>query len=610
MVDGITITLDVVETSVYFVAPGLLWLFVFLLAYSDDELARGSGFGRITFWLLLPAALLGEFANVLIFGLRSDLLAVNVGGGLVPVLLAVWLLLQVAPGGRRAVTSILVAMAVGSVGALLAYLWLSGPLLYVVVAASTAIPAVALYVASPRFRLDGSEVAPVAASIVGLFAATVLLTALTTSTIPGVGIVSAFPEYLIVPTAIGAATPLLLRRRFGESLAPCLAIAYASVTLGVLVGADVLHQPPLYANGPGALYAIGGAGLLDLLYLSGQLSLLGSYGAVRYLQRNAGVRRREAPGPSSPMRRMRHAWYLGLEGEFQASLQEAQRGSVEAVATLRRLAGLRPADPSNPWEGIGAPPWVALDQTNLDAVARRPGTPGREAYRGWLTARALVGVAHFLGSRYRASSRARCNAFAFDLAVLALLTAAGDLLVLYPLRQSLDQLVNGIPLNAIVVAPVGWGLLYFVIMEGWFGATLGKWYFGLTVTSRLGTPAGFRSILIRNLPRIVPLSLVAYGLAFGTAVALHPRGGPFTSGFGGAAAYELALSAGIMAGMALTTLVSVACIATTEEGQRIGDLLADTWVLTEPAARPVPAPAVPAAAEVAARPGASPPVVG
>src|SRR5580698_9621673 len=83
MVDGITITLDVVETSVYFVAPGLLWLFVFLLAYCDDELARGSGFGRITFWLLLPAALLGEFANVLIFGLRSDLLAVNVGGGLV-----------------------------------------------------------------------------------------------------------------------------------------------------------------------------------------------------------------------------------------------------------------------------------------------------------------------------------------------------------------------------------------------------------------------------------------------------------------------------------------------------------------------------------------------
>lgn len=603
MVDGITITLDVVETSLYFLAPGLLWLFLFLLAFGDAELARASGFGRATFWLLLPFGLLGEFANVLIFGFRTDLLAVNVGGGLVPVLLAVLLLRETAPGGSRGVPSLLGTMAVGSAGALLAFLFLTGPLVFAGVAVATAAPIPVLYLLERRRSGPGDEVAAQRAGLLGIFAFAVLLTGLTTATIPGVGIVSAFPEYLLVPTGLGAATVLLYRRRLGGSFGPPLALAYASVTLGVLVGADVLHQPPLYNGGPGALYAIGGAGLLDLLYLSGLLALLGGYGLARYLDRGTARRAAEAPVPSSGLRRMRHAWYLGLEGRHDAALREAQRGTVEAVATLRTLAGAGSPPPGDPWAGLGVPAWVRVDQANLDAVARRPGTSGREAYRGWLTARALVGVAHQLANRYRATSRTRCFAFALDLLVLSLLTLAGDIAVLVPLHQNLGQLVNGVPLNAVIVAPVGWGLVYFLVAEGGFGTTLGKSYFGLVVTGRDGRPPGPRAILLRNLPRVVPLSLVAYGLGFGVAVVAHPLGSTLLAGYGSAAVYLIGLATALTAGFAIVTLVSVAAIATTEEGQRLGDLVAETWVLR---ARPTAGAPVPGAVGPAA-PAASPP---
>ncbi len=100
--------------------------------------------------------------------------------------------------------------------------------------------------------------------------------------------------------------PLVLRGE--EALA--LPAAFVAGTFGVLVGADVLRQPPLYPSSSPGLYIIGGAGVFDLVYLSGLLALATAFAAHRLLgrggNRSRGTRRRArprwagSPGRSAP----------------------------------------------------------------------------------------------------------------------------------------------------------------------------------------------------------------------------------------------------------------------------------------------------------------------
>ncbi len=582
MVDGGTLALDILETTVYFVAPALLWIFVFALAYCDAELARSAGFDRRTFWLLIPMVLLAEFANILIFGFGPDLLAVNVGGGLVPIALSIWLLYRTLPQPVRSLAELLGAIALSTgLGIAVVELAPSGLLGTIELAAAFFGPAAGLAILPLRDRgperLRGFAVA----GVTGLFGLAVLLTTLTTSTIPGLGIVSAFPAYLLAPFGVGIAAALLFRRQLGDSLGPPLAIAYASVTLGVLVGADVLHQPPLFAGNLPALYAIGGAGILDLLHLSGLLALLGAYTVVLYLRHSGGPPYRSDRSPAAPSRLVRRAWFVGLQGRYEDALRDSARSAAEAVAIARRLWGL-PADTSEPWSGLPVPPWVARDHANLQAVARRPIASGREAYRGWLTARALVSVADAVARPRRASPVQRTYAFALDLALIGAVAAAGMLALLRTTPGTTLDLFTSLSVNAAVVGATGWGLVYFLAFESVLGTTPGKRFVGISVVMPHGGPPGFRAVWLRNLPRIVPLSILAYALSFAALYATRPWGSPQTL------AMDLIAVAGAAAGSFLIiALLSLLTIGATEEGQRLGDLLAGTWVIRDAPAGPV-----------------------
>ncbi len=606
MVDGPTLLLDVLETAIYFAAPALLWLFVYLLAYCDVDLARSAGFDRLTFWLLIPGALLGEFANVLVFGYRTDLLAINVGGGLIPAFLSIWLLGRVARFPRRTLPRIGIVIALGSGLALGAELVpLPAELALLLEAVGLLLPAGLLGLlralgAGPLRSDSGVEVAALA-----IFGSVGLATFLTTASLPGTGIVSNFPTYLLIPAIAGAVAALALARPGGLGPGPTLALSYAGTTLGTLVGADVLRQPPLYLPNSAALYAIGGAGLLDLLHLSGLLALAAATGVVALLGPSTPQPPREERAPPSPLRRLRRAWLLGLDGRYGLTVRESQRATREAVATARRFAGLPPGDPKTPWAGLPVPPWVPIDQANLDGfAARRPAPLGSEAYRSWLTARALVATADHLTDRWRPSALQRSLAFAVDLLILGLLAAAIDLALVGSVSGPLSPVLNGIALDAAVVGAIGWGLVYFVGFEAVTGATPGKRLLGLVVRARSGGPPGARALWLRNLPRIAPLTILAYGVGLGVAVLTHPNPASALAGYGGSAAFlrDVLVVAGV--GLAVLALASALTIGVTEEGQRLGDLIAGTWVTRErpsaPAVRRVRAPSAAAASPPAA----------
>jgi uncharacterized RDD family membrane protein YckC len=71
-------------------------------------------------------------------------------------------------------------------------------------------------------------------------------------------------------------------------------------------------------------------------------------------------------------------------------------------------------------------------------------------------------------------------------------------------------------------------LLYFVIAEGLFGATLGKGLVGLGVVRTNGRRIGMGRALIRNL--IKPLDLCGVGFALATVTSRRQRLGDFVAG--------------------------------------------------------------------------------
>ena len=86
---------------------------------------------------------------------------------------------------------------------------------------------------------------------------------------PAYGIVSEYPLFFL-PIAGALAFALLLSIRKPVLGAP---VAYASGSLGALVGADLLHVPDIHAHFANAttrtIISIGGAGVFDMVFLAG-----------------------------------------------------------------------------------------------------------------------------------------------------------------------------------------------------------------------------------------------------------------------------------------------------------------------------------------------------
>lgn len=600
MVDPFQLTADIVETSVAVATPGLLWLFLFLLAWEDPSTARAIGFGRRTFWLLLPGAIVGAFVNLPFFAWSGDLLAVNLGGGLLPLVVSLVTLRRVFPRTEPYLYLTLVGFAAAS-WVQLSLVWTvpEGTLLdLLVLAVALAAPlALALAAAgeSSAFRSGLRH----AALLLAFSEAAVVLTFLTTQTVPGLGIVSQFPAYLLAPLLLGAlagvVTPLVTDR---GSVAG-LAVAYATVTFGVLVGADLLRQPPLYAPGSTAIYAIGGAGTNDLLYLSGLLALGAAYLVVRLLRRTRGTQfaapAPPAAGPATSGQLLRRSLLDAVEGRAEASVRTADGAVSTAFGQTRELLEL-PRAPSSARELDGLPvaAWVAADRQNLAALARREGLAPHDATRAWMTARWLVRFARLLGLRRFAGRRVRSIAYLVDLAILTVPAVLVWYYLAAVIPGSINDLLSSVALNGSLFAYVALALLLFVLGEASWGQTPGKRLLGLRVTDRHLRPPGPIASLLRNLPKVVTISVVGYVGLF--AAVFSERGTSFSvqSSLLNAVVTLVLIVFVLVLGLGIPGGISVATIGASPERQRLGDLWAGTWVVrATPTASAAPAPGAP-----------------
>ncbi len=614
MVDLVNLAYDIAANAISLALPAGLWALLFLLAWERGPFAESIGFGRRSFWLLLPGALFATFAILPFGAVTNDIVAVSFAGTIFPLLVGSLAVGRAVPPRGRFLAEFLLALAVESllllllvpplaspvVDGLASVLGGSGPLAQALLLLPVVVllPPIASATITGRPATGGDPEAEGALRrrallfLLAIVSGVLLTTFVASQAVPGVGIVEPFPIYLIPPIAAGIVAVIFAPRVFQGQDGFALPFAYLATTFGVLLGADLLRQPPLYGTSTAGLYAIGGAGVLDLVYLSGLLALASAYATHRALGRSLDPVGPTVPVPSpTPFGRLNRAFRAGVQGQLSESLTESARAGRAAADQARRLAGLGTAPEDRPWEGLPVPGWVVSDQVNLDAAAGSGTLDGREGFRSWLTARAFVVLGRDLGQRRFGSVRDRSLAFAVDLVLLTVLGGTTWVLIALATPGDLDAVLSSLPFNAAIYGFVALAFLYFVLSEALTGSSLGKRWWRLSVRDRSLRPVGLLSAFVRNvsvLPVLTVLGIggalaVAFGLKVGTysGVAI---GGILLPNGSVALAGALAF---VVGGIGILGALGVLVIVLTPERQRLGDLWAGTWVVRERPSGPV-----------------------
>jgi uncharacterized membrane protein/uncharacterized RDD family membrane protein YckC len=591
---------DVVGNSVSLALPAALWAVLFLCAWEHGPFAESVGLGRRAFWLLLPGAAAVTLANLPVIPVSDDIVGISIGGALFPILVSLLAIGRLAPPGRRSGTAYLATYGVVAALGLGVVLLISAPL-----PSALGVLVVAAAVPGGVYLVGRSRDDAMLERVAGLLALTdgvLFLTYLFSSASAGVGISEGFPQYLMPPVAAGAVVALVAPRllRGAEGLA--LPVAYIAGTFGVLAGADVLREPPLYPSSTPGLYVIGGAGILDLVYLSGLLAFATAYALHRALGRSWSAvpgAPDVSPAPT-PLGQLGRSFRRGVDGELSESLTGASLAARSAAGEAAALLQLPPPPPERPWQGLPVPGWVVSDQVNLDAAAAQGTSDGRESYRGWLTARALVGLGLQLSGRRFATAGARTWAFLIDLLVITLPATLAWVYLARTTAGGVTGVLDSLTFNALIYGYIGAGYLYFVIGETVYGTTIGKRILDLAVRQRQMRPPELSSVLVRNAFRVPVLSVV--GLTVSVAVALlaanYAPSNVTYEGFGlpaGEVAAALLLTGAAFV-VGLLGAVAYLSISATGERQRLGDLAGGTWVVRRatPTVGPLGPPAPPA----------------
>ncbi|MFZ0699026.1 MAG: RDD family protein [Thermoplasmata archaeon] len=608
MLDPWQLGFDAMGTILAFALTPLLWLFLALFAWEQGPFAESVGFGKLTFWLLVPASLLAYVAELTFTRIGPDLLAINLGGGLFPLLVSCALFTRIAPPLRRSLAFFGIWFSVESALALFAVVYLPNAATQdiAVTAIAVAFSFVAFFVAP---RLLGDSPAFAGRRVAGLVALTsgvTVLTFLASYTVPGAGIEEQFPIYLITPVLAGFVAVLIARPLFAGREALALPMAYCATTFGVLVGADVLRQPPLYGAGPMNLYVIGGADILDLLYLSGLLALAAAYAAHRLLERGWSPVPDDATPtpPAAPTHRLARSLQSQYEGASIDAVRTASAAAHDAAAQAHRILELPEApDPARPWSGLGVPGWVVADQANLDALAATSPAEPAEGMRAWLAARMLVGVGRSLWTPRLASVRARIAAYAIDLALVTAPAIAVWWFLAASIGGSLVDVLSAVSFVAAAYGYIAVAFLYGAISESAFGTTPGKWLLGLEVRDRNFRRPGWLAAFVRAAPRLATFSAIGLGLSAAVAILAHGGVGAANAIVFGNLSNLVALLYFLAIALTATLLFgafAILVMVLTSERQRVGDRWAGTWVIRAarsisgaPSASPSPMPSGP-----------------
>ncbi len=313
---------------------------------------------------------------------------------------------------------------------------------------------------------------------------------------PGMGIIAEFPYYFI-PSLIAMGLALVLEVR-GSKRIP---YAYSTGVLGVLIGADLVRIPMLVDAA--VMGSIGGAGAMDLVYLSGLIAAMPLV-AYYYFRRPAGTA--EEPIDQS-LRSLR-------SGRYRESIEYSIRAARMEIDRVSRL--VRRPMPMYRWNEDTANryvfaqlelhPLVVDDYHRLYDARYKPSK--NSAHKAFLTATLLKSKVEKTVNRRYSSLVRRIFAYIIDLMIVTIPIAAGIMLLIFS-RMEATTILSPL-FMALVSLLVSVQFIYFTLMEWYFGTTVGKRILRLRVLSDDYRKITFTQSAARNAARYADMILFFY----------------------------------------------------------------------------------------------------
>lgn len=464
---------NIVESVIFICMPVLLFVAVYIGHMDYSGFLEKCGFGRREVGLLLIGGLVGIILGPLglyavpLFIYESSLLAIDLGGALIPLVLSIYLI--------RLKKLNLVALSV----------------------------------------------------IVFIIS---VLTYITTEFRPSLGVVSEFPFFLF-PSFCALGLTLIIYR---DNITSAVPFAYASTTLGVLIGADIVRIPQVLIgleqarvdmDLPIAAGSIGGAGGLDLVFLSGLLAMV----PLLFLAPFATRHSKASVSPS-----------LAFQTNLERTLEKAEalindENYNAALYTAVLAVDMKINDMAYKFK-INQSPYVILDMLQVHPYIRNDywllvnsskaiSKSQYDANRGIVTAKYIIRELEKVEKRLYATNSQRAGAFLIDLGIIFGIMmgffAVGAFLRVYNLFDILA------PETMIWLVAFGLWLwiaqaIYFTIFEGFNGQTIGKRILRIKVTTDEMTKCGFMDAFTRNVIRLLDTVLLLYAISF-LIMTIYPK---------------------------------------------------------------------------------------
>lgn len=245
---------------------------------------------------------------------------------------------------------------------------------------------------------------------------------------PDLGIVSAFPDFLL---PIGAGVVYACICGFVKKKEAMLPISFIITCLGILIGADLVRLPVL-AFSMESSGVVGGARIFDMVAMG---PLLAFFLTFLILLSSKGFSRKRLLGPSYyrkyriPMNeRDIRSRYAEAYDELRAKrteravvlAAEAVRGKMELLTSMFGSEGSEKKE--NLTKEIFADPYARKDHDSLMQMAERKNLGEKEGYSSVLTARLLLEELELRKRRVLAGIGRRTAAFLLDQAIIILFT--------------------------------------------------------------------------------------------------------------------------------------------------------------------------------------------
>jgi uncharacterized membrane protein len=309
-----------------------------------------------------------------------------------------------------------------------------------------------------------------------------------------IGVVSPFPYYLI-PSIIATIIAFLF---FDRNSATTPGYAYAIATLGVIIGADIFHLPEI-ADEP-FQGSLGGAGLYDMVFLAGLLSL-----CLCLPFMGKPVTRAPYPpqqGANHLKETLRSAHHALKTHRYSITLQQSLTALQMKLLETRHLYTGIPSSKQTLRALLGA-----TAQNDYDLLRRTMGKKDQvtrqDARKGLMTTLMLIECLSKKETERFPSVLKRIGAYFTDV----LLVGSLAILFYFLIPSSFSTLF------ILFVFFFSIHFLYFTFFEYLYGATPGKYLLGMRLIGDHGNTVTFIGIFTRNIIRFWELMLGFYSIS-------------------------------------------------------------------------------------------------